>query len=542
MSGMSGEFREGFKWIKQVFIYGFGILLFLSGVGGLIDGGWGILGGLILILTALFLMPVSRPVIIRTVDSVNGPDLSTLGRGTFIIVILAGLITGAVLLPPAESPSAGNTDAPTSSPNSTDTPTSPSEPSSENTSDSTAEPSSTDSSDSASQPTSSDTAPAASDSSSDETSDATSESSSEDASESPTQPTPTDTSDSASESQSEDTSTSTADTSESTSESSTTDAPDSTSSSASDSASPSTSDSSADGTSDSSTRSTDSSQTSSWTVTVISVTDGDTMDVRMPDGSTETIRLLGVDTPETRTGNTNPAEWEGIPDNADGREWLADWGGQASDYANERLAGQEIYIEVDSESDRRGTYDRLLVYAYQSESAEKSFNLRLIENGYARMYDTQFSERSEYQAAESEARNNDVGVWGYTEPTTSPPSSGGSGEGDSSDIVVSNIHADAPGNDHENLNEEYIELTNEGDSSVDITGWTLSDEANHVYHFPSGFTLEPGDSVTIYTGSGSDSDSELYWGSGTAVWNNTGDTIIVTNDDGETVVEHEYSG
>lgn len=158
------------------------------------------------------------------------------------------------------------------------------------------------------------------------------------------------------------------------------------------------------------------------------------------------------------------------------------------------------------------------------------------------MYDTQFSERSEYQAAESEARSNDVGVWGYTEPTTSSPSSGGSDRGDGSEIVVSSIHAAAPGNDHENLNEEYIELTNEGNSLVDMTGWMLSDEANHVYHFPSDFTLESGDSVTIYTGSGSDSSTELSWGSGTAVWNNTGDTIIVRNNDGDTVIEREYSG
>lgn len=74
-----------------------------------------------------------------------------------------------------------------------------------------------------------------------------------------------------------------------------------------------------------------------------------------------------------------------------------------------------------------------------------------------------------------------------------------------------------------NLDEEYIELTNKGSSSVDMTGWTLSDGANHAYNFPSGFTLEPGDSVTIYTGSGSDSDSQLYWDSRSVVWNNTGD-------------------
>ncbi|WP_211338395.1 lamin tail domain-containing protein [Haloterrigena salifodinae] len=59
-------------------------------------------------------------------------------------------------------------------------------------------------------------------------------------------------------------------------------------------------------------------------------------------------------------------------------------------------------------------------------------------------------------------------------------------------------------------------------------------------YFPSGFTLESGESVTIYSGSGSNSDTELYWGSGRAIWNNSGDTIIVTNADGETVINREY--
>lgn len=202
------------------------------------------------------------------------------------------------------------------------------------------------------------------------------------------------------------------------------------------------------------------SQQTSWTVTVTSVTDGDTMDVRMPNGSTETIRLLGVDTPETSSWNTEPSEWEGIPDSSDGRAWLEQWGGHASDYAQERLAGEEIYIEVDPEADRRGTYGRLLVYAYQSKSSSKSFNMRLLENGYARMYDSQFSKRAEYQAAESEARTNDIGVWGYTSRYSTS---------ENSPLAISNIHANAAGNDNSNLNGEYIEVTNEGSSTIDMT-------------------------------------------------------------------------
>ncbi len=415
--------------LKQILVYGVSFLLILGGLGGVLEGGLGFLSGPIFIITGLFLLPTTRPFVTDAVNSVGGPDLSTIGRGTFVVIIIVGILLGGALLPAAESPSANGIDSPTSPSNSTDSPDS-------------SEPSQSDS-----------------DSSSDG--------------------------------------------------SSSSDSPDD---------------------------STDSGPETSWTVTVLSVTDGDTMDVRMPDGSTETIRLLGVDTPETSAGSTDPAEWEDIPGNSDGREWLANWGGQASDYAEERLAGQEIYIEVDKQSDRRGTYDRLLVYAYQSESSSKSFNKRLLENGYARMYDSQFTKRSEYQLAEFTARNNDVGIWDYIETSSSTSSS----DGQDGDLEVSNIHAEATGNDHENLNGEYIELTNEGSSSIDMSRWTLADDADHTFYFPSGFELDADESVTIYTGSGTNSNSELYWGSGRAIWNNTGDTIIVTNDSGETVINREY--
>jgi micrococcal nuclease len=284
---------------------------------------------------------------------------------------------------------------------------------------------------------------------------------------------------------------------------------------------------------------TESGSQTAWTVTVVDVVDGDTMDVRLPNGSVETVRLLGVDTPETSVTQVSPDEWEGVPDTTDGRDWLANWGDDASQYAEDRLAGKEVYIEVDSEADRRGYYGRLLVYVYQSESSEISFNERLLTNGYARYYDSTFSEQDAYQDAEDTARDQNVGVWDYTAPETTPTDAGGSGSGSGS-VIVADIHEDAEGNDNENLNDEYVIFENTGDEAVEMTGWTVSDEADHVYSFPSGFTLEPGDSVTLYTGSGTDTDDELYWGENGAVWNNGGDTVTLKDENGDTVDTYTY--
>jgi len=58
---------------------------------------------------------------------------------------------------------------------------------------------------------------------------------------------------------------------------------------------------------------------------------------------------------------------------------------------------------------------------------------------------------------------------------------------------------------------------------------------------PEGVSLDPGETVTLHTGSGTDTATDLYWGSGSPVWNNGGDTVFVTTDDGELVVEESYS-
>lgn len=291
------------------------------------------------------------------------------------------------------------------------------------------------------------------------------------------------------------------------------------------------------------------SERSEWQVTVVRVIDGDTLEVRFPSGTVEDVRLLGVDTPEVHVEN-DPAEFEEIPTTQHGNDWLRDWGHKASEFARTEVGSEKITIRTDPEADRRGSYGRLLVYAYHDGGT--SLNKQLITQGYARVYDSEFSKRTEFSSAEATAQQNDVGLWNYetastptptatstptptTEPTPVPDG------GSTRSLAVVDIHADASGNDHDNLNEEYITFENTGDGALDLSGWTLADEADHVYYFPD-VTLEPDETVTVHTGSGSNGDGDLYWGSGSAVWNNGGDTIIVTTDDGTTVIERTYEG
>ena len=122
-------------------------------------------------------------------------------------------------------------------------------------------------------------------------------------------------------------------------------------------------------------------------------------------------------------------------------------------------------------------------------------------------------------------------------PTPTTVTDGGTVGGE---LAVTTIHADAAGDDRENLNDEYVVFQNTGDEPLDLTDWTVSDEAEQTYTFPE-YTLEPGETVTLRTGSGTDTETDLYWNSGSPIWNNGGDTVIVTNSAGQQVLSESYS-
>ena len=125
-------------------------------------------------------------------------------------------------------------------------------------------------------------------------------------------------------------------------------------------------------------------------------------------------------------------------------------------------------------------------------------------------------------------------------PTDPVATDGGTDAPTGGDLVVAEVHPDADGPDRENLGDEYVVFENAGDDLLDLTGWTVEDAAGRTYAFPEGYSLGPGETVTLRTGSGTDTDDDLYWGSGSPVWNNDGDTVIVHNSDGDTALRETY--
>ena len=269
-------------------------------------------------------------------------------------------------------------------------------------------------------------------------------------------------------------------------------------------------------------------------VSVTAVVDGDTIRIEYRNGTRDTVRLVGVDTPEVHVEN-EPSEFEGVPDTAAGEDCLRSAGTNASNFAKDRLLGRTVGIATDPNLDRRGYYDRLLAYVVVDE---RLFNYQLVATGRARVYDSDFSRQGSFTSAQTGARESRRGLWRCADPdaadwttptaTTSP-----------SGLALVEIHEDAAGNDNQNLNDEYLVFANRGDAPVSLSGWTVTDAAGKSYAF-GNYTLGPGERVTLYTGSGTDTETARYWGASGAVWNNGGDTVTVRTSGGDVALQRAY--
>ncbi len=128
---------------------------------------------------------------------------------------------------------------------------------------------------------------------------------------------------------------------------------------------------------------------------VVRVVDGDTVRVAMPWGE-ESIRLIGIDTPET----VHPTVG------------VECYGPEASDNAKRLLTGTRVWIEYDESQGRRDTYDRLLAYLWMTPA--RMYNLLAVEEGYATeyTYNSAYAHREGFLAAQAVARSERRGLWG----------------------------------------------------------------------------------------------------------------------------------
>ncbi|WP_226582103.1 thermonuclease family protein [Halobacillus litoralis] len=126
--------------------------------------------------------------------------------------------------------------------------------------------------------------------------------------------------------------------------------------------------------------------------TVVNIVDGDTIDIKL-NGKKERVRLLLVDTPETKHPDLPTQKF----------------GPEASAFTTSTLSGKEVKVEYDGP--KYDKYDRLLAYIWVDG---ENFNQTLLEEGLARYayeYDPPYEHAEEMKEAQAEAKAAERGVW-----------------------------------------------------------------------------------------------------------------------------------
>ncbi len=88
---------------------------------------------------------------------------------------------------------------------------------------------------------------------------------------------------------------------------------------------------------------------------------------------------------------------------------------------------------------------------------------------------------------------------------------------------------------------EYVSIKNYTSSAVSLTDWFIRDDDVHRYNFPDGYSLPSGGTVRVWTEAGTNTITDLYWGSEVEVWNNVHDCAYLRDDsEGENELVDTY--
>lgn len=127
---------------------------------------------------------------------------------------------------------------------------------------------------------------------------------------------------------------------------------------------------------------------------VISFEDGDTLTIDM-NGTSERVRFIGVDTPETQDPRTS----------------VQCFGKVASEFTKSLIGDNSLRLEADPTNTNRDRYNRLLRYVYLPDG--RLVNAEIIKQGYGFAYTLfPFEKLDEFREYERQAREQGLGLWG----------------------------------------------------------------------------------------------------------------------------------
>ncbi|MBI9051961.1 MAG: lamin tail domain-containing protein [Anaerolineaceae bacterium] len=240
------------------------------------------------------------------------------------------------------------------------------------------------------------------------------------------------------------------------------------------------------------------------------VVDGDTIKVDIS-GIEYTVRLIGINTPEI-THDSQVAEY---------------FGNEATQKTKEIVTGKQVWLYKDvSETDQ---YGRLLRYVVLD--GDLFLNEILVSDGfaYAVTYPPDVSCAELFVEAQECAVQNTTGLWAQEQDVQA--------ESEQS-ITIASIFYDGSAGTEEP--DEYVSIVNQGSEPVQLKGWVLKDESGKTFFFPD-MQMESGQTCRIFTNEDHPESCGLNWHfTGSAIWNNSGDTATLYNSQKEIVSQYSY--
>jgi endonuclease YncB( thermonuclease family) len=215
---------------------------------------------------------------------------------------------------------------------------------------------------------------------------------------------------------------------------------------------------------------------------VTKIVDGDTIHVKIENGSEEIIRLLGINTPEKRMPYSNEA-------------------------VNFLKQIENENIEILRDFTDKDKYERKLRYVFYNH---RFINLEILEQGLATSFMLEGLKYNEkFRKAEDSAKQNKEGLWKESKDICG------------SCIKLSELNAE----------NEYFIIRNSCDFSCNLSGWVVKDDANHFFYL---------EDLNIFESRTYNSNTDEIKKT-KDVWNNAGDRFFMRDSKGDLVIFYEYS-
>lgn len=234
----------------------------------------------------------------------------------------------------------------------------------------------------------------------------------------------------------------------------------------------------------------------SWTVRVIKVNDGDTIDVDSNfDGRIDyKVRLIGINTAEGHWKYSKALRkriWV-TPEKPKCHSWTA--------YLRLRklVEGKKVILKAQSATSI-GADNRKLRYVHRISDG-KDLNALMLREGRAVAYpnEKEKARNALYNRIAKSAANRKIGMWNPFACRDDGPYAG-------SPTAYLRVRPRWVVEGDKQLNNEYVRIENTHQTmDVTLTGWVLRESSSRYYFFNSGVKVLAGGSITVHSGSGVD--------------------------------------